>query len=76
MFSDEKPVDCCTEIWVSKGRDQGLLFLKIFFHSFVCVCVFVNVCRVFMGDRRPGGMRFPAAGVSGSLEMFDVGAGN
>lgn len=39
VFSNEKSIDYCAEVWASKGMDLYLLFLKIYFHSLVCVCV-------------------------------------
>jgi hypothetical protein len=55
----------------------NLLVSKIYFCSLICMCVFVSICHVFLGDRRPEeGMGFPAPGVIGSLMMFDVSEGN
>jgi len=39
VFSDEKLIDCCPEIWVTEGMGLNLLFLKMYFHSLPCASV-------------------------------------
>lgn len=39
VFSDEKSIDYCTEVWASKRMGLYLLVLKIYFYSLACVCV-------------------------------------
>lgn len=65
--------------WVSSVTSNCIIivfFLKIHFGFFVCLCMHVCVCVCRCPHRLEEGMESSGAGVTGSCELLNVGAGN